>query len=737
MASVKENSPRESDRLSGVIERVSFHSEETGFAVLKVKVPGERDPVTVVGTAAAIGAGEMVEAVGYWRVDVTHGRQFQARQLVSVAPTTPEGIERYLASGMVKGVGEHFAKVLVANFGSDVFEVIENEPERLSSLRGIGPKRQERIVSGWAEQKKVREIMVFLHSHGVGTSRAVRIYRTYGDYAIAMVSENPYRLARDIRGIGFRTADELAQRLGIPRDSMMRAQAGVSYVLTQFAAAGNCATPVEVALLEAEKILEIPPETLKVALEREVAEGQVIVDEIEGRSLLYLAALYFAELGVVNSIVRLEALNRPPWGEIDIDRAIAWVEAKNSLVLSSSQREAIALAVRAKIIVITGGPGVGKTTLINSLISILERKRAKIILCAPTGRAAKRMAESTHRSAKTIHRTLEFDPAIFDFKHHKDNPLDCDLLVLDEASMVDVVLMNKLLGALPARAGLCIVGDVDQLPSVGPGDVLGDIIASARIPTVRLTEIFRQAAASMIIQNAHRINSGEMPIASAEGGQRDFFIVKSEDPAEIARRLVRLVAERIPATFGFDPISEVQVLTPMNRAGLGARALNVLLQERLNPHPSARVERFGVTYGIGDKVLQLTNNYQKEVFNGDIGLIVAIDTEQSQLAVVFDTNRISYDFSELDELSLAYATSIHKSQGSEYRAVVIPISTQHYAMLERKLLYTAVTRAKELVVLIGDPRAIAIAVKNRRALPRITGLAQRLVNQVGISGGDP
>ncbi len=722
------NALQQSERLTGSIERVTFHSDETGFCVLKVKVTGQREPVSVLGTAAVIGAGETVEAVGYWRVDANHGRQFQARQLISVAPNTPEGIERYLASGMLRGIGVHFAKVLVENFGLEVFDVIENDPERLGTIRGIGPKRIARIISSWVEQKKVREIMVFLHSHGIGTSRAVRIYRLYGDYAIAKVSENPYCLARDIRGIGFRTADELARRLGIAQTSLIRAQAGISYVLSEFADEGNCATPTDEAIAKAEKMLEIPKAVLEVAVEREILDGQIVADEISGRACLYLAALYYAEVGVVNSITRLLERDQPPWGEIDIERATAWVESENGLLLSQSQRNSLGIALTSKIVVITGGPGVGKTTLINSLITILGRKRVRIMLCAPTGRAAKRMFETTGLPAKTIHRTLEFDPVSGDYKHCRERPLACDVLVVDETSMVDVVLMNRLLAALPSSAALCIVGDVDQLPSVGPGNVLGDLIASPQVRTVRLTEIFRQASESTIIQNAHRINSGQMPVESKAGTKKDFYIVESDDPIEIQRRVIRLVAERIPASFGLDPIHQVQVLTPMNRAGLGTRALNLLLQARLNPDPVASMERFGNKYCVGDKVLQLNNNYQKEVFNGDIGFIVSIDPEEQKLVVLFDSNHVSYDFSETDELSLAYATSIHKSQGSEYPAVVIPLATQHYTMLERRLLYTAVTRAKELVVLVGDPRAVAMAVKNRRAQSRITGLTQRLTD---------
>ena len=696
--------------------------------MLKVRVKGMVDPVTIVGSVPSVAAGEYVEAVGYWKVDSNFGRQFQARQLLTVAPTTVEGIERYLASGMMKGVGPHFAMVLVTAFGADVFEVIEDSPERLFSLKGIGPKRAARIVGSWAEQKKIREIMVFLHSYGVGTSRAVRIYRTYGESAIAKVSENPYVLARDIRGIGFRTADELAMRLGISPTSMMRAQAGISYVINEFCELGNCAMPFEDAIQEAAQILEIPIETLGVAADKEIFAQRLIRQEISQRDCLYLAPLYYAEIGVAANIKRLMAAGaQRPWVDFDASRAIAWVEARNGVTLSGSQSDALRLAFVSKVVIITGGPGVGKTTLVNSLLAILEAKRVKILLCAPTGRAAKRMTEATRHEAKTIHRTLAFDWLTFDFKHNQENPLDCDMLIVDEASMVDVVLMNRLLGAIPDRAALCIVGDVDQLPSVGPGAVLGDLIESGSVPTVVLSEVFRQAAESMIIQNAHRINSGQMPIDDSLGARPpDFYLVKTADPIETQRRLVRLVCERIPARFGFDPLIDIQVLTPMNRGGLGARALNVVLQEKLNGGATEKVEKFGVTFAVGDKVLQVVNDYPKEVYNGDIGVVVSLDREAQSLSVEFDANRVTYDFAELDELQLAYATTIHKSQGSEYRAVVIPISTQHYAMLERKLLYTAVTRAKELVVIVGDPRAMAIAVKNYRATVRVTGLIQRL-----------
>ena len=713
------------ERLSGSLERVTFHSEETGFCVLRVKVTGHRELVTVTGSAASVTPGEYLECTGTWHNDRVHGMQFKAAHLQVVQPTTLEGIEKYLGSGMVKGIGPHFAKVLVQAFGAEVFGVIEDTPARLLKLPGIGPKRMEKVAAAWVEQRAIREIIVFLQSHGLGTARAVRIYKTYGNEAILKVTENPYRLALDIHGIGFKTADALAAKLGIASDSPLRAQAGVRHVLQEMSGRGHCAAAHEELAQSAATLLEIPLPVIESAIVAEIAEENLIPDEIAGRPCLFLAPLYRAEVGVASNLSRL-APGAPPWGEIVAEKAIPWVEGETGLTLSASQREAVRLALQSKVIVITGGPGVGKTTLVNSILGIIRARKLRVTLCAPTGRAAKRLTESTGLEAKTIHRLLEFDPQSFGFKRGRDNPLETDLLVLDESSMVDVVLMNKLLPAIPDSAALVIVGDVDQLPSVGPGCVLSDIIASGAVPTVRLTEIFRQAASSRIIVNAHRINRGELPLKDEGTGLTDFYFIPATTPEDIHAKLLQVVTERIPKRFGFHPVRDIQVLTPMNRGGLGARSLNAELQQALNGKAEPKVTRFGTSFAPGDKVIQTVNNYDKEVFNGDIGRIVTLDLDDGSLAVEFDDRLVPYEFGELDELSLAYATSIHKSQGSEYTAVVLPLAMQHYTMLERNLIYTAVTRGKKLVVVIGEPKALAMAVKNHKSHKRLTKLAGRI-----------
>lgn len=718
--------PAATERLGGSVERVVFHAEESGFCVLRVAVRGRREPVTVVGRAAAVAPGEHVECQGQWVNDRTHGLQFRAAELRTVAPSTREGIERYLASGMVRGIGPRFAKRLVAAFGERIFEVIERQPERLLELEGIGPKRKARLVEAWAEQRAVREIMVFLQSHGVGTARAVRIFKTYGDAALERVRENPYRLALDIHGIGFKSADQIARRLGIAPDSLIRARAGLRHVLQEIAAEGHCAAERSALLRRAAALLEAPEPTIERALEEELAAGELVAEPIEGRACVLLAALQRAEVGVAGNLGRL--LEGPPaWGPIDTARAIPWVERQAGITLSAGQREAVARAVNGKVTVITGGPGVGKTTVVNAILRILAAKGVRMDLCAPTGRAARRLADTTGREARTIHRLLEFDPRRFAFKHDRERPLETDLVVVDECSMIDVVLMSQLLRAIPSEAALLLVGDVDQLPSVGPGAVLADLIASRRVPTVRLEEVFRQAAASRIIVNAHRIHRGELPERPAPGrGLSDFYLVACAGPEEIHERLMETVTERIPRRFGLDPVAEVQVLTPMNRGPLGARALNVELQARLNPAAEPALERFGWRYAPGDKAIQMVNDYEKEVFNGDIGRVAGVDPEEGVVRIDFDGRAVEYRLDELDELSLAYATTVHKSQGSEYPAVVIPLAVQHYTLLARNLLYTAVTRGRRLVVLIAEPRALAIAVRNAGASRRLTRLAERL-----------
>lgn len=711
------------EHLQGSVERVTFHSPESGFCVLQVKVRGQRELVTVIGSAATITPGEYVECTGAWTNDRQHGRQFKARQLRVIPPSTLEGIEKYLGSGMVKGIGPHFARKLVRAFGEQVFDIIEQQPERLLELPGIGPKRKERVTQAWAEQKVIREIMVFLQSHGVGTARAVRIYKTYGERAVERVRENPYRLALDIHGIGFKTADAIAQRLGIPHDAPMRAQAGVRHVLQEIAGDGHCAAYRENLVESAATLLEIPAPIIEQAIEAELAQENLVAESIQEKPALFLAALYRSEQGIAEHIARLAG--DPSWGPIDTDRAVPWVEQQTGLSLSESQRKAVARAVTGKVTVITGGPGVGKTTVVNSILRIIRAKGVKVLLCAPTGRAAKRLSESTNSDARTIHRLLEFDPRIMGFKRNQDEPLDSELIVVDEVSMVDTVLMNQLLRAVPDHCAVLLVGDVDQLPSVGPGSVLADMIGSGAVATVRLTEIFRQAASSQIIVNAHRINQGEMPerLGKAES---DFYFIGSDTPEDIHDKLLQVVTARIPRRFGLDPIDDVQVLTPMNRGGLGARSLNVELQQRLNPDAQPRVTRFGWTYAPGDKVIQTVNNYDKEVFNGDIGRVARIDEEEGLVCIDYDGRHVEYETGELDEVSLAYAITVHKSQGSEYPAVVMPLGMQHYMLLERNLLYTAVTRGRKLVVVIGQTKALAMAVQRLGSVKRLTNLQHRL-----------
>jgi exodeoxyribonuclease V alpha subunit len=711
--------------LAGLIERVTFYNAENGFCVLRAKARGHRDLVTVVGHAAAISAGEWITATGEWVNDRTHGQQFKARFLRTSAPTSIDGIEKYLSSGMIRGIGPVYAKKLVRVFGEKVFDVIEAESHRLQEVDGIGPVRADRIVAAWAEQKIVREIMVFLHSHGVGTARAVRIFKTYGAEAVQVMSENPYRLARDIRGIGFKTADAIAMKLGIERTAMIRVRAGISYALTEAMDEGHCGLPINELMPLAEKLLEVPLELVRTALDLELADGTVVTDSVGETPCTFLARLHRAERTIAERLMRL-ASGALPWPWIDPDKALPWVADRLQLKFAESQMAAIRLALASKVLVITGGPGVGKTTIVKGILRILSAKGAGLLLCAPTGRAAQRMTEATGFKAKTIHRLLEVDPKGGGFKRGDDNPLDCDLLVVDETSMVDVMLMQALLKAVPGDAAMLIVGDIDQLPSVGPGQVLADIIASGAVSVVRLTEVFRQAAQSRIIMSAHRINQGSIPDLSPPSTESDFYFVQADEPEAAVPRIVDLVKTRIPRRFGLDPIRDVQVLCPMNRGGVGARSLNIELQMALNPARDRKVERFGWTFAPGDKVMQIENDYDKEVYNGDIGYIDDIDLAAGELAVSFDDRSVSYGFGELDTLVPAYAVTVHKSQGSEYPAVVIPVMTQHYAMLQRNLLYTGITRGKRLVVLVGQRKAVAIAVRNVSGRRRWSKLSEWL-----------
>jgi exodeoxyribonuclease V alpha subunit len=714
------------DTVSGVIERITFHNPENGFAVLRIQASGRPGLVTVVGHLPQALAGEYVEAQGVWVHDRDHGLQFKAENLRSTPPHTVQGIEKYLSSGLIKGIGPHFARRIVEVFGERTLSVIDESPSYLREVRGIGPRRIQRIREGWQEQKVVRSIMVFLQSHGVGTARAVRIYKTYGEQAIELVRANPYRLATDIWGVGFRTADELAAKLGIDRGSPLRARAALRYVLQQWSNEGHVGSPEAAAIDRTAELTQIDREVVAAAVADARAEEEVVRETGGKEPWLYLKPLFLAEVGVAHAMRSLRE-GTHPLPAIKTDVALAWVEKKMGLELAATQRDAIRQAALSKVMVITGGPGVGKTTIVRGLLEIFAAKGLRCTLCAPTGRAAKRLSETTGREAKTIHRLLEFDPSFGGFKRDRDHTLNLDLLVVDETSMVDVVLMNQLLRALPPRACVVLVGDVDQLPSVGPGTVLRDIIASRSVPVVRLTEIFRQAGQSWIVRAAHRVNEGLMP-ESAPTGRGDFYLVEADSPDAILDTLITLVRERIPARFGLDPFRDIQVLTPMNRSALGARHLNARLQEVLNPpRQTPQIERFGWTYRLGDKVLQTVNNYQKEVFNGDIGRITAIDEVDQEVTVCYDGRAVTYDFGELDELALAYALTIHKAQGSEYPAVVIPLHTQHYMMLQRNLLYTGITRGKNLVVLVGSRKALSIAVRRQDTGQRYSALGRRLV----------
>ncbi|MEI6780051.1 MAG: ATP-dependent RecD-like DNA helicase [Verrucomicrobiota bacterium] len=719
--------PAPPESLSGLIERVTFFNEENGFAVLKVKAKGHRDEVTVVGALPAANPGEWVTAEGRWVRDRDFGLQFRAETLNSTAPTTKEGIEKYLGGGMVKGIGPVYARKLVHKFGENIFDIIENYSARLEEVDGIGTQRRRLIKGAWAEQKIVREIMVFLHSQGVSTSRAVRIYKTYGEKAIEQVRSDPYALARDIHGIGFTTADRIAQNIGIPHDSILRASAGLDHVLLEATNQGHCALPLDLLKEEAGKLLSVDDKIVAAALDRSLGRQDLVLESIGGQEMIFLPSLKRAEENIAR---RIRELCAAPAGypQIDLEKAVVWCQQKTGKELAPSQREALKQALTRRVLIITGGPGVGKTTLVNAILLILSAKKVRCQLCAPTGRAAKRLSETTGLEAKTIHRLLEVQAATGAFTRNEGRPLNCDLLVVDETSMVDVPLMSHLLRAIPAQGSLLLAGDVDQLPSVGPGLVLRHLIESGVVPVVRLTEVFRQAAGSRIITNAHRINQGLLPELLALGADQDFYFVEREEPEQIANTLLDLVQRRIPNKFKLDPIRDIQVLAPMNRGSLGIRELNVRLQAELNPARGDEpfVEKFGWHFRSRDKVIQTENDYDKEVFNGDIGQIVKIDPLEREVTVNFAPREVVYDFGELDEIALAYAITIHKAQGSEFPAVVIPLAMQHYLLLQRNLVYTGVTRGKQLVVLVGQKKALATAVRNNRTEQRFSGLLARL-----------
>ena len=715
------------EELEGVVEDILFSNEESGFTVLRLRAAGNR--VTAVGKLVSPVPGERLRLKGRWSEHPRFGRQFAIEAYEASVPGTVEGIERYLGSGLVPGFGPRLARRIVGAFGERTLEVLEREPEKLAQVEGIGRKRIEALRAAWSEQREIRRVMIFLQSYGAGPALAAKIYKRYGDQAVAVVRENPYRLALDVFGIGFLTADRMARNLGIPADSPSRAEAAVLHVLQECSAEGHLYYPRIPLIQRCQKLLQVDREIIGRAIERLHQEGRLVVEGIgegilqagESDPAVYLPAFHTAEAGIASMLVELLNSSKTSPG-IDIEKALRLIQRRMEIDLAAKQVQALRSAIESKVLVITGGPGTGKTTIIRSLLAVLSGAGATTLLAAPTGRAAKRMQESSGYEARTIHRLLEFAPRERAFHRNGENPLRCDWLVLDEASMIDAVLMYHLLKALPASSSLVLVGDADQLPSVGPGSVLRDIIASGKVPVVELNEVFRQARASHIVVNAHRINVGLMPLSEAEG---DFFFIKREDPREVLSVILRLCTERIPRRFNLDPISDIQVLSPMHRGTVGVSNLNRVLQEALNPAGTAF--RQGETIlKPGDKVMQIRNNYDKEVFNGDIGRLEAVDSQGRSLAVRYEDRRVIYEPTELDELTLAYAVSVHKAQGSEFPAVIVPVLTEHYPLLQRNLIYTAVTRGKELVILVGTRRALAMALKNTDTQERFTGLRRRL-----------
>ncbi|MFY9826597.1 MAG: ATP-dependent RecD-like DNA helicase [Thermoanaerobaculia bacterium] len=720
--------------VEGVLERIVFSNEENAWTVARLTVPGHRDLVTAVGNLLGVQPGENLRLTGAWIQDPKYGKQFKVASYATVTPATAGGIEKYLGSGLIRGIGKVMASRLVATFGLETLDVIENRPHRLVEVEGIGPKRSRDILRAWEEQREVKEVMIFLQSHGVSTHYAIKIYKAYGPRATELVRENPYRLATDIYGIGFKSADKIAAALGVPPTAPQRIEAGSLYLLGQGGDRGHVYLPRKTLLEEAEKLLEAPAALVDQALAALAApenHEQIVIEPLDSPEdqAIFLKSLHAAEAGVA---ARLRALLvQPPLPlEIDVDRALDWFEKSERIELARQQRQAVRAGLTRKVLVITGGPGTGKTTLVRGLVKILEKKRQKVLLAAPTGRAAKRLAEATGAEATTLHRLLELDPKSRQFLRNREHPLSCDLLIVDEASMLDTVLAHHVLRAVPDHGRLILVGDVDQLPSVGPGRVLADLIRSQAVEVVRLTEIFRQAERSLIVVNAHRVNQGMMPILESVDSDGDFFFIERSQPEELVETVAQLVSRRIPAKFGLDPVEQIQVLTPMNRGPLGTESLNAVLRDLLNPQ-GVEVTRGGQTLRVGDKVMQVRNNYDLEVFNGDIGRIVAVDEVDQLVTVALDGRQVVYDHGSLDELVLAYACTIHKSQGSEYPCVVIPLHSSHYVMLQRNLLYTALTRAKRLAILVGEERALRIAVGNRRVRARFTRLAERLAGPAG------
>ena len=702
---------------TGFIDRITYHNPDSGYTVARLAVEGERERVTIVGALASVQEGENVEVEGLWENHPKYGRQLKIENYKTVYPSTVEGIQKYLGSGLIKGIGPVSAKRIVAHFGAETLDIIDADPQRLGQVPQLGQKRVDLIAAAWGEQREIKDVMVFLQSHGITTGYAVKIFKKYGQEAIQKVRSNPYRLERDVDGIGFRIADRIAQNLGLGREAPARVQAGIRYLLTQAADDGHVFLPAVELMERAREILEINADLLPPALEDLRAQDGVVTEGTH----YYLPPLHRAEVGAASSLQRLlRAPVEPLQIVLETD--------EDGLELALAQKQAVELVAVSKVMVLTGGPGTGKTTVTRRILRLLEEDELKVALCSPTGRAAKRLSEACGREARTIHRLLEFQPAERRFKKGYDDRLEIDALIVDEASMIDMVLMNALLRALPDAARLVLVGDVDQLPSVGPGNVLRDIIDSGEIPVVRLTQIFRQDEASHIVRNAHLINDGAMPVID-NSVSADFYFARESDPAKVVALVEELCAARLPGHGGWDPLRDIQVLSPMYRGETGALNLNQRLQQRLNAGGRPYHHR-GNELRVGDKVMQVKNNYDKGVFNGDMGIVERLDADKQILCVRFDY-AVEYDQADLDELTLAYAISTHRSQGSEFPVVVLPLTTQHYVMLQRNLLYTAITRAKKMVVIVGTDKALKLAIENDEVARRFTTLKQRLRGEVG------
>ncbi|MBU1170941.1 MAG: ATP-dependent RecD-like DNA helicase [Proteobacteria bacterium] len=715
-------------QLHGQIERLSFESLETGFTIAQVKCDDMAGLVTVVGTLMSPPVGTRLVMTGEWQTHARFGRQFKVVEFRAYAPSSIGGIKKYLGSGLIKGIGGKMADKIVSHFGKETLTVIEKETHRLAEVGGIGKKRIAMIKKAWDDQHEIRDVMIFLQSHGVGTGFATRIFKRYGGDTIRVVQENPYVLATEITGIGFKTSDTIAASMGFSPTSPFRVMAGILYSLRTSSEDGHVYYPYTALLGQCSELLGVDKESVDPGLRQLIAEKKIIVDSHSihpdhGPSL-YLPPLFHSERGVALRLLNL-IQNSQPRLIPEAQSELAWVEQRLSISLAPRQKEAVKTAMESKAMVITGGPGTGKTTIINAILKIFSRQNKKILLCAPTGRAAKRMGETTGRTAKTIHRLLEFSYKEGGFQRNERHPLSCDVLVVDETSMIDILLMYQLLKAVPFESTLILVGDVNQLPSVGAGNVLSDIISSATVPVVTLNEIFRQASMSKIIVNAHRINQGKLPYTGEASAGDDYYFIEQEEPEKVVEIIIELLSHRIPRRFNHDPVDDIQVLTPMHKGTLGSENLNKCLQEALNKN-GFTLERGGRIFRVNDKVMQLRNNYDKDVFNGDIGKITKIDPENQNVRVAYEGKEVAYDYMDLDEIQLAYAISVHKSQGSEYPAVVMPVSTQHYILLQRNLIYTGVTRGRDLVVLVGTKKALAMAIGNDKTRERYTHLAMRL-----------